>query len=188
MEQTPKVKYLHAKYSYFRYNKISKEVLDGFKKDQNFKKGLLFAILATVLVTIFNVAISNYLDRLLSFTILLTGYTIGHTMRYFGKGISFEFGLVSTLLALFSFFTSIYLSFVLFIAQDYNLSFIESITAYSLEDSITAITENIRTVQYALFLFVPFDAFRNSFRIFKKSELVGQNPDEAVGAEDLLDS
>lgn len=97
------------------------------------------------------------------------GVLVGLAMRI-GKGVRPIFGIIGAALALFSCILGDFFSLIGSIAQEYNLSFIETLTTVPYEEVISVLVENVVSMTALFYGIAVYEGYKLSFRKEKQPE------------------
>ena len=129
--------------------------------------GLLAAIVGAVLWALITIAAKYQIG----FMAIGVGLLVGFAVRYFGNGISTQFGVIGAIAAFLGCFTGNLLSTAGFIAAAQDTSFFQVLSMYDLTTIIEMTTQAFNVMDILFYGLAVYEGYRFSFRQVSIEEL-----------------
>lgn len=156
-------------------NKISPEIFEKLKNEQNLKSGILSGLVAGMIGAILWGAITVATNFQIGYMAIAIGAGVGFTVRKFGDGIDQIFGIWGAIIALFSVILGNFFSIIGFIANELNLGFFETLFLFDYSYLPDVMYESFNVIDLLFYVIAMYEGYRFSFRIITEKTLVNLN-------------
>lgn len=137
--------------------------------EENLPKGMLYAVGASILGAAAWALISVSTGYQIGYMAIGVGFLVGFAMRQ-GKGIRPVFGIIGAVLALISCILGDFFSFVGYIAQDYEVSYMEVLLKADYGELASLMLENLASMTALFYGIAVYEGFKLSFRAQNQPE------------------
>lgn len=137
--------------------------------EENLPKGFLCALAASLIGAIVWGLVSVSTGYQIGYMAIGVGFLVGLAMRM-GKGVRPIFGIIGAALALLSCLLGDYFSMIGYVAQEYDLSYMETLTTVPVADVISALIENMLSMTALFYGIALYEGYKLSFRAEKQPE------------------
>lgn len=156
-------------------NKISPEIFEKLKNEQNLKSGILSGLVAGMIGAILWGAITVATNFQIGYMAIAIGAGVGFTVRKFGDGIDQIFGIWGAIIALFSVILGNFFSIIGFIGNELNLGFFETLFLFDYSYLPDVMYESFNVIDLLFYVIAMYEGYRFSFRIITEKTLVNLN-------------
>lgn len=137
--------------------------------EENLTKGLLCGAIACVVGAAVWALVSVSTGLQMAYMAIGIGFLVGLAMRM-GKGVRPIFGFVGAALALLSCVLGDYFSLIGYVAQDYELSYMETLTTVPMADVFDALIQNLLSMTALFYGIAVYEGYKLSFRAEKQPQ------------------
>ncbi|MFT6638880.1 MAG: hypothetical protein ACJAYP_001466 [Flavobacterium sp.] len=152
--------------------KVSDDVLEKFKTQQNLKLGLLASISVGVLGAILWSLITVATEFQIGYMAIAIGAGVGYTMQITGKGIDQVFGISGAIIAVLSCFLGNFLSLIGFVAKMEDLSFFETLLSIDYSLVPMALKEQFSFIDLVFYVIAGAQGYKFAFRKFTEEDFI----------------
>lgn len=145
---------------------------DQLLAEQNLAKGVILGAVACIVGAVAWALISVSTGYQIGYMAIGVGLLVGIAMRQ-GKGVTPLFGVIGAALALVSCVLGDFLSIIGYIAEDYEMSFVEVLIEADYKVVFDAMMENLASMTIVFYGIAVYEGYKLSFR--EQKELVGGN-------------
>ncbi len=151
--------------------KISPEIFEILKKEQNLRSGILMGLVTGIIGAILWGAITVVTNFQIGYMAIAIGAGVGFTVRKFGNGMDQVFGIWGAIIALFSVILGNFFSIIGFIANELNLGFVETLTLFNYSYLPSVMYESFSIIDILFYVIAMYEGYRFSFRIITEKTL-----------------
>ncbi|TCK64861.1 hypothetical protein DFQ05_2600 [Winogradskyella wandonensis] len=151
--------------------KISNEHLEKFRAEQNLKAGIFASILVGVIAALGWAAITVMTELQIGIVAIAIGAAVGLTMRFIGKGIDQVFGISGAIIALLSCVLGNFLSILGFIANQYELGYLETLLSFDYSMTFAIMSETASPMDLVFYAIAGYEGYKFSFRAFTERDI-----------------
>lgn len=137
--------------------------------EENLPKGLLFAVIASILGAVTWGLVSISTGYQIGYMAIAIGFVVGFAMRQ-GKGVRPIFGILGAVLALISCVMGDFISYIGFIAKEYDLSYIEVLSEADYKAIFSQMVEDVVSMTALFYGIAIYEGYKFSFRAQKQPE------------------
>jgi|GEM_PF-1212213 len=137
---------------------------DRLKKEQNLRLGILAASLTALALALLWALISISTGHQISYVAVVVGLLVGHSMRYFGKGLDKIFGVIGGLLTLAGCLGGIILSLVGTIAGAQSIGYLEVFSSFDGSVLVNLLVNHFRPIDFFFYGVALYEGYLFSFR------------------------
>lgn len=131
--------------------------------EENLPKGLLCGVVAALVGAAVWGLVSVSTGYQIGYMAIGVGFLVGLAMRI-GKGVRPIFGIIGAALALLSCALGDYFSMIGYVAQEYELSYMETLTSVPVGDVVSALIENLLSMTALFYGIAVYEGYKLSFR------------------------
>lgn len=130
--------------------------------EENFPVGILCGVVACLVGAIAWGLISVSTGYQMGYMAIGVGFLVGLAMRM-GKGVRPIFGMIGAALALLSCILGDYFSIVGYVAQEYGLSYMETLTSVPVADIASVLIDNLLSMTALFYGIAVYEGYKLSF-------------------------
>lgn len=145
---------------------VAEEIdMEALRKEENMWAGAIAGLLACVAGAAVWALVSVSTGYQIGYMAIGMGFLVGYAMRIFGKGIRPVFGIMGALFALLGCILGDYLSFIGFIAREYEATYFDALVIIPPSDVFSYLFNNILSMTALFYGFALFQGYKLSFRL-----------------------
>lgn len=137
--------------------------------EENLPKGFVCGLVACLVGAAVWALVSVSTGYQIGYMAIGVGFIVGLAMRM-GKGVRPIFGIVGAALALFSCVLGDYFSMVGYVAQEYEMAYMETLTSVPVADVVSVLVENLMSMTALFYGIAIYEGYKLSFRAEKQPE------------------
>jgi hypothetical protein len=151
---------------------INEKTLTKLKSEQNFKLGLMAAVVVGIIGAVLWGVITVITEYQIGYMAIAIGAGVGYAMRYFGKGMDQIFGISGAVIAILSCVLGNFFSIIGFVANAEGLDYINTLMVFDYSQLVNIMTENFNPMDVLFYGFAGYEGYKFSFRVVTHADLV----------------
>jgi hypothetical protein len=151
---------------------ITEKMITKLKSEQNFKMGLVAALVVGVIGAVLWGVITVITEYQIGYMAIAIGAGVGYSMRYFGKGMDQIFGITGAIIAVLSCVLGNFLSIIGFVANAESLGYLETLLRFDYSQLVPIMTENFNFMDILFYGFAGYEGYKFSFRVVTQADLI----------------
>lgn len=152
-------------------NKVDEAKYNYFLSEQNLSVGVLASILVGTVGSLIWASITVATGYQIGYMALAIGAGVGYTMRLTGKGIEPKFGILGAIIAVLSCFLGNFFSLIGFVANENDISYLETLLSIDYSLVPNAIKEGFSFMDLFFYAIAGAEGYKFSFRKFTNEDL-----------------
>lgn len=137
--------------------------------EENLPKAVLWGVIASLVGAVVWGLVSVSTGYQIGYMAIGVGFLVGLAMRR-GKGITPVFGVIGALLALVSCILGDFFSIVGYAAQEYDMSYIDTLISVDYNEIFSIMIENVVSMTALFYGIAVYEGYKLSFRVQKQRE------------------
>ena len=151
--------------------KVTEKEFETFKSQQNLSVGILSSILVGTIGSLIWASITVATGYQIGYMALAIGAGVGYTMQLTGKGIDQIFGISGAIIAVLSCFLGNFFSLIGFVANENDISYLETLLSIDYSLVPNAIKEGFSFMDLFFYAIAGAEGYKFSFRKFTNEDI-----------------
>jgi hypothetical protein len=142
---------------------------EKLRLEQNLIAGLLAGLAAGLIGAVLWGVITVVTEYQIGYMAIAVGAGVGFSIRYFGKGLDQIFGVSGAVIAIVSCLLGNYFSLLGFVANTYNINYLDAFLLFSATDVVEIMKENFNPMDILFYALAAYEGYRFSFRVVEEA-------------------